>query len=89
LHPERQLIGSDPGRQFRVVGARLQVLLVKPVQRIQDCYQELIAHPVPNDLDAIKLLAASPAVLDHLCGFRTDASPRKGWSPSRYLETSG
>ncbi len=27
-------------------------------------YQELIAHPVPNDLDAVKLLAASPAVLD-------------------------
>ena len=27
-------------------------------------YQELIAHPVPNDLAAIKVLAASPAVLD-------------------------
>jgi hypothetical protein len=27
-------------------------------------YQELIGHPIPNDLDAIKLLAASPAVLD-------------------------
>jgi hypothetical protein len=27
-------------------------------------YQELIAHPVPNDLDAVKVLAASPAVLD-------------------------
>lgn len=27
-------------------------------------YQELVAHPVPNDLDAIKVLAASPAVLD-------------------------
>ena len=27
-------------------------------------YQELIAHPVPNDLEAIKVLAASPAVLD-------------------------
>jgi replication initiator protein len=29
-----------------------------------DFYQELIAHPVPNDLDAVKVLAASPAVLD-------------------------
>jgi hypothetical protein len=27
-------------------------------------YQELVAHPVPNDLEAVKLLAASPAVLD-------------------------
>jgi hypothetical protein len=27
-------------------------------------YQELIAHPVPNDLDAVKMLAAAPAVLD-------------------------
>jgi hypothetical protein len=27
-------------------------------------YQELVAHPIPNDLEAIKLLAASPAVLD-------------------------
>jgi hypothetical protein len=29
-----------------------------------DFYQELIAHPVPNDLEAVKLLAPSPAVLD-------------------------
>jgi len=28
-------------------------------------YQELVAHPIPNDLEAIKLLAASPAVLEH------------------------
>jgi hypothetical protein len=27
-------------------------------------YQELIAHPVPNDLEAVKVLAASPALLD-------------------------
>jgi hypothetical protein len=29
-------------------------------------YQELAAHPVPNDLEAVKLFTASPAVLD-LC----------------------
>ena len=29
-----------------------------------DFYQELVTHPVPNDLEAVKLLAASPAVLD-------------------------
>ena len=27
-------------------------------------YQEVVAHPVPNDLEAVKVLAASPAVLD-------------------------
>jgi hypothetical protein len=29
-----------------------------------ECYQESIAHPVPNDLEAVKVLAAPPAVLD-------------------------
>jgi hypothetical protein len=27
-------------------------------------YQEVIAHPIPTDLDAVKVLAAAPAVLD-------------------------
>jgi hypothetical protein len=27
-------------------------------------YQKLIAHPVPNDLESVKVLAESPAVLD-------------------------
>jgi hypothetical protein len=27
-------------------------------------YRELMAHPVPNDLQAVKLFASSPAVLD-------------------------
>jgi hypothetical protein len=29
-----------------------------------DFYQEILAHPLPNDLEAVKLLAAAPAVLD-------------------------
>jgi hypothetical protein len=29
-----------------------------------DFYNEICAHPVPNDLEAVKLLASSPAVLD-------------------------
>ena len=29
-----------------------------------DFYQEIMTHPVPNDLEAVKLLAASQAVLD-------------------------
>ncbi|MGH9633018.1 MAG: replication protein RepA [Bryobacteraceae bacterium] len=29
-----------------------------------DFYQEIVAHPVPNDLESVKPLAASPAVLD-------------------------
>jgi hypothetical protein len=27
-------------------------------------YQEIVEHPVPNDLEAVKVLAAAPAVLD-------------------------
>lgn len=27
-------------------------------------YQEILAHPVPNDLEAVRVLAAAPAVLD-------------------------
>lgn len=29
-----------------------------------DFYQEILAHPIPNDLEAVKLLGAAPAVLD-------------------------
>jgi hypothetical protein len=29
-------------------------------------FQEIVAHPVPTDLEAVKLLAASPGVLDLL-----------------------
>jgi hypothetical protein len=29
-----------------------------------DFYQEILGHPVPNDLEAVKVLAAAPAVLD-------------------------
>lgn len=29
-----------------------------------DFYQEILAHPVPNDLEAVKVLAASAAILD-------------------------
>lgn len=27
-------------------------------------YQGILAHPLPNDLEAVKVLAAAPAVLD-------------------------
>ena len=40
-------------------------------------YQELIVHRVPNDLEALKVLAASPAVLDL---FMWTASGRFGLS---------
>lgn len=29
-----------------------------------DFYHEILAHPIPNDLGAVKILAASPAILD-------------------------
>ena len=34
------------------------------IELSDEFYQELIAHPVPNDLEAVKVLAASPAMLD-------------------------
>ncbi|QOY92156.1 hypothetical protein IRI77_27255 [Paludibaculum fermentans] len=29
-----------------------------------ELYQEILTHPIPTDLEAVKLLAAAPAVLD-------------------------
>jgi len=29
-----------------------------------DFYREILAHPIPNDLEAVKLLGGAPAVLD-------------------------
>lgn len=29
-----------------------------------DFYQEILAHPIPNDLEAVKLLGGAPSVLD-------------------------
>jgi hypothetical protein len=42
-------------------------------------YQELIAHPVPNDLDAVKMLAAAPAVLDLFMWLSYRCFKAKGW----------
>ncbi|MGH9632498.1 MAG: replication protein RepA [Bryobacteraceae bacterium] len=44
----------------RVLSADLENLIMLS----DDFYQEIVAHPVPNDLETVKLLAASPAVLD-------------------------
>ena len=30
----------------------------------EDFYREVTEHPVPNDLDSVKVLASTPAVLD-------------------------
>jgi hypothetical protein len=55
-----------------------------------DFYQEVLAHPVPNDLEAVKLLAAAPAVLDlymwlslslfHGQGLRSDTNLWRFWA---------
>jgi hypothetical protein len=49
-------------------------------------YQELIAHPLPNDLEAVKVLAASSTFS---CGFLTDVSPPKARNRYRCSGTSG
>ena len=44
----------------RVLSADFENIIVLS----DEFYQEIVAHPVPNDLEAVKLLAGSPAVLD-------------------------
>lgn len=44
----------------RVLSADFENIIVLS----DEFYQELVSHPVPNDLEAVKLLAGSPAVLD-------------------------
>jgi len=43
-----------------------------------DFYLEILAHPVPNDLEAVKVLAASPAVLDLYMWFSYRSFKAKG-----------
>jgi hypothetical protein len=48
-------------------------------------YEEVTAHPIPTDLEAVKVLSASPAVLDLFMwlSYRLFFS-RKGKNPSRF-----
>jgi hypothetical protein len=46
----------------RVLGEAFENVIVLS----DEFYQEIIAHPIPTDLDAVKVLAAAPAVLDIL-----------------------
>lgn len=48
----------DPGRQ--VLGEPFENVIVLS----DEFYGEITAHPIPTDLEAVKLLAAAPAVLD-------------------------
>jgi hypothetical protein len=40
-------------------------------------YQELIAHPIPTDLEAVRVLSSAPRFWIYSCGSRTDASSQK------------
>jgi hypothetical protein len=51
----------------------------------EDFYREVTQHPVPNDLDAVKVLASAPAVLDLYMWLSYGCSRRKDRSPFRYL----
>jgi hypothetical protein len=44
----------------RVLSSELENVVVLS----DEFYKEVISHPLPNDLDAVKVLAASPALLD-------------------------
>ncbi len=57
----------------RVLSAEFENVIVLS----DEFYQELVAHPVPNDLAAVKLLAASPAVLDLYMWLSYRASGRR------------
>ena len=47
-----------------------------------DFYDEVVRHPVPNDLEVVKTLAASPAILDLYMWFSYRASRPKERSRS-------
>ena len=57
---EAQIWYSREHPDHRMLSSEFENIIVLS----DEFYQELIAHPVPNDLEAIKVLAASPAVLD-------------------------
>jgi len=50
-----------------------------------DFYNEVLSHPVPNDLEAVKVLAASPRFSTSICGFPTAASRRRDLKRCRFL----
>ena len=49
-------------------------------------YREITAHPIPADLEAVKVLAAAPAVLDYSCGSRIAAYWQRVKRGSRSLD---
>ena len=46
-----------------------------------ECYQEVVCHPVPTDLEAVKVFTSSPGLLICSCGSPTDALSQKGRRP--------
>ena len=49
----RGMAGSAPGRQFENI-----------IVLSEEFYHEVLAHPIPTDLEAVKVLSGAPAVLD-------------------------
>ena len=41
-------------------------------------FQEIMAHPIPTDLEAVKLLASAPAILDLFVGLSYRCFTAKG-----------
>jgi hypothetical protein len=47
-------------------------------------YKEIVAHPIPIDLDAVRLLSSSPATLDLFTWCRTGVSQRRAKKRYRF-----
>jgi hypothetical protein len=56
---EAQIWYSRDPQQYPVLDQFENVIVLS-----DEFYREIIAHPIPADLDAVKVLAAAPAVLD-------------------------
>jgi hypothetical protein len=57
---EAQIWYSLPGRSFDLSSNEFSNMIVLS----EEFYQEAISHPIPADLEAVRLLASAPAALD-------------------------
>ena len=54
-----------------------------------DFYNEIASHPIPTDLEAVKILAGAPAVLELFMWLSTAATSRNGRNGSRFSDHLG
>jgi hypothetical protein len=81
---EAQILYTRSAEQ-RVLSSEFENVIVLT----EDFYREETDHPVPNDLDSVKVLASAPAVLDLYMWLSYPCSRRKGPNQYRSLVSSG